>query len=88
MHSVILLGGPVPKYGGDLRTIQYVVSYSSLRTAITTLYSVSYGRNRTAAQSHFPQWDKPRFNSVLALMKEYLDTVFSMSTFAIFLIGD
>jgi hypothetical protein len=24
MHSVLVLGGPVPKYGGDLRTIQYV----------------------------------------------------------------
>lgn len=22
LHSVIILGGPMPKYGGDLRTIQ------------------------------------------------------------------
>ncbi|KAJ7615091.1 hypothetical protein DFH06DRAFT_1343945 [Mycena polygramma] len=61
LHSCLLLGGPIPKYGGDLRTIH-----------------VSFGRNRSAAKSHFPQWDKPRFNSgVLALMKEYLETVFN-----------
>jgi hypothetical protein len=56
--------------------------------AITSLYSVSYGRNRTAEQSHFPQWDKPRFNGVLALMKEYLDTVFSTLVSCLFLIED
>jgi hypothetical protein len=30
LNSVLLLGGPVPKYGGDLRTIQYVGSCSAL----------------------------------------------------------
>ncbi|KAJ7182625.1 hypothetical protein C8R43DRAFT_1116257 [Mycena crocata] len=60
LHSVLILGGPIPKYGGDLRTIH-----------------VSYGRNRTSVGSHFPQYAKDRFNGVLALMKEYLDTVFS-----------
>ncbi|KAJ7164588.1 hypothetical protein C8R43DRAFT_946404 [Mycena crocata] len=53
LHSVLILGGPIPKYGGDLRTIQSSVG------------------------SHFPQYAKERFNGVLALMKEYLDTVFS-----------
>lgn len=24
LHSVVILGGPVPKFGGDLRTMQYV----------------------------------------------------------------
>ncbi|KAJ7079329.1 hypothetical protein C8R43DRAFT_1143284 [Mycena crocata] len=60
LHSVLILGGPMPKYGGDLRTIH-----------------VSYGRNRSAVGSHFPQYSKERFNGVLALMKEYLETVFS-----------
>ncbi|KAJ7838435.1 hypothetical protein B0H13DRAFT_2367460 [Mycena leptocephala] len=60
LHTVLLLGGPIPKYGGDLRTIH-----------------VSFGRNRSAAKSHFPLWDQPRFNSVLGLMKEYLETAFN-----------
>ncbi|KAJ7025034.1 hypothetical protein C8F04DRAFT_1269631 [Mycena alexandri] len=60
LHSIIILGGPIPQYGGDLRTVH-----------------VSYGRNRTAVGSHFPQWAKTRFNPVLGLMKEYLETVFS-----------
>ncbi|KAJ6525534.1 hypothetical protein DFH09DRAFT_1328890 [Mycena vulgaris] len=60
LHSVLILGGPMPKYGGDLRTIH-----------------LSYGRNKTAVGSHFPQWAKERFNGVLGLMKEYLETVFT-----------
>ncbi|KAJ6455627.1 hypothetical protein C8R47DRAFT_1082646 [Mycena vitilis] len=61
LHCCLLLGGPIPKYGGDLRTIH-----------------ISFGRNRTAAQTHFPQWDKVRFNGgVLGLLKEYLQTVFN-----------
>ncbi|KAJ7038543.1 hypothetical protein C8F04DRAFT_1179561 [Mycena alexandri] len=32
MHSVLILGGPVPQYGGDLRTIH--VSYGRNRTAV------------------------------------------------------
>jgi hypothetical protein len=32
-----------------------------------------------AMASHFPQWAKDRFNPILGLMKEYLDTVFSKS---------
>ncbi|KAJ7035430.1 hypothetical protein C8F04DRAFT_1182336 [Mycena alexandri] len=60
LHSVIILGGPMPEYGGDLRTVH-----------------VSYGRNRTAMASHFPQWAKERFNPVLSLMKEYLESAFN-----------
>ncbi|KAJ6558631.1 hypothetical protein DFH09DRAFT_1317346 [Mycena vulgaris] len=60
LHSVLILGGPMPKYGGDLRTIH-----------------ISYGRNRSAVGAHFPQWAKERFNGVLGLMKEYLETVFT-----------
>ncbi|KAJ7836516.1 hypothetical protein B0H13DRAFT_2368686 [Mycena leptocephala] len=60
LHTVLLLEGPMPKYGGDLRTIH-----------------VSFGRNHSTAKSHLPLWDKDRFNGVLALMKEYLETVFS-----------
>ncbi|KAJ7105137.1 hypothetical protein C8R43DRAFT_1140927 [Mycena crocata] len=60
LHSVLIVGGPMPKYGGELRTVH-----------------VSYGRNNTAAGSHFPQWDKKRFNeNVLGLMSEYLATAF------------
>ncbi|KAJ7441804.1 hypothetical protein B0H11DRAFT_1932730 [Mycena galericulata] len=60
LHSVLLMGGPIPKYGGDLRTIY-----------------VAYGRNKTAASAHFPQWGKERFDGVLELMKEYLRTAFT-----------
>jgi hypothetical protein len=24
LHSVVLFGGPIPRYGGELRTVQYV----------------------------------------------------------------
>ncbi|KAJ7507413.1 hypothetical protein B0H11DRAFT_2218261 [Mycena galericulata] len=60
LHSVIIMGGPIPKFGGDLRTVY-----------------VSYGRNKTAAAAHFPQWGKERFEGVLELMKEYLRTAFT-----------
>ncbi|KAJ7480222.1 hypothetical protein B0H11DRAFT_2233350 [Mycena galericulata] len=61
MHAVLLVGGPMPKLGGELRTIH-----------------VSYGRNNTAAATHFPQWDKPRFSeNVIKFMLEYLATAFS-----------
>ncbi|KAJ7436813.1 hypothetical protein B0H11DRAFT_2255890 [Mycena galericulata] len=60
LHAVLILGGPIPKYGGDLRTIH-----------------ISYGRNRSAVGSHFPQWAKERFNGVLSLMKEYLGSAFT-----------
>ncbi|KAJ7431202.1 hypothetical protein B0H11DRAFT_2262225 [Mycena galericulata] len=60
LHSVLLMGGPIPKYGGDLRTIY-----------------VAYGRNKTAAPAHFPQWGRDRFDGVLELMKEYLRTAFT-----------
>ncbi|KAJ7620618.1 hypothetical protein DFH06DRAFT_1341736, partial [Mycena polygramma] len=59
LHGVLLLGGPMPRYGGDLRTLH-----------------VSYGRNKTAAAAHFPVWAKERFNGVIDLMKEYLQTAF------------
>jgi hypothetical protein len=39
-------------------------------------YSVSYGRNKSALASHFPVWAKERFNGVVDLMKEYLQTAF------------
>ncbi|KAJ7430883.1 hypothetical protein B0H11DRAFT_2262784 [Mycena galericulata] len=60
LHSVVILGGPIPKFAGELRTIY-----------------VSYGRNKTAASAHFPQWGKERFEGVLELMKEYLRTAFT-----------
>ncbi|KAJ7473863.1 hypothetical protein B0H11DRAFT_2429784 [Mycena galericulata] len=60
LHSVIIMGGPIPKYGGELRSVY-----------------VAYGRNRTSASEHFPQWGKQRFDSVLELMKEYLQTAFT-----------
>lgn len=42
-----------------------------------TNHSITYGRNKTGAGAHFPQWGKERFNGVLDLMKEYLGTAFS-----------
>ncbi|KAJ7511244.1 hypothetical protein B0H11DRAFT_2215083 [Mycena galericulata] len=60
LHSVIIMGGPIPKYGGELRSVY-----------------VAYGRNRTSAAEHFPQWGKERFDSVLEMMKEYLQTAFT-----------
>ncbi|KAJ7026093.1 hypothetical protein C8F04DRAFT_1268565 [Mycena alexandri] len=59
LHSTVLLGGPIPKYG-EMRAIY-----------------VAYGRNRAADPLHFPAWSGPRFDSVLALMKEYLGTAFT-----------
>ncbi|KAJ7457079.1 hypothetical protein FB451DRAFT_1407111 [Mycena latifolia] len=60
LHSVVVLGGPMPKYSGELKTIY-----------------VSYGRTKSARASHFPEWAKDRWNSVLDLMKEYLTVAFS-----------
>ncbi|KAJ7635974.1 hypothetical protein DFH06DRAFT_1336124 [Mycena polygramma] len=62
LHSVIILGGPIPKYGGDLRTL--FVSYSR-------------NRSGSGPGAHFPQWRPDRFNDTLTLMKEYLATAFS-----------
>ncbi|KAJ7780823.1 hypothetical protein DFH07DRAFT_950048 [Mycena maculata] len=60
LHSVTILGGPIPKYDGELRCVY-----------------MAYGRNKTAAAEHFPQWGKQRFDDVLALMVEYLKTAFT-----------
>ncbi|KAJ7826750.1 hypothetical protein B0H13DRAFT_1918020 [Mycena leptocephala] len=62
LHSVVILGGPVPKYGGDLRTL--FVSYGR-------------NRSGSRPGAHFPQWRPDRFNETLTLMKEYLATAFS-----------
>ncbi|KAJ7895676.1 hypothetical protein B0H13DRAFT_2338752 [Mycena leptocephala] len=62
LHSVVILGGPVPKYGGDLRTL--FVSYGR-------------NRSGSGPGAHFPQWRPDRFNETLTLMKEYLATAFS-----------
>ncbi|KAJ7144888.1 hypothetical protein C8R43DRAFT_1130311 [Mycena crocata] len=39
---------------------------------------VAYGRNRTAARDHFPQWDRERFSrNVLKFFVEYLHTAYT-----------
>ncbi|KAJ7040189.1 hypothetical protein C8F04DRAFT_1178284 [Mycena alexandri] len=59
LHSVVLMGGPIPEYGGELQSIY-----------------VSYGRSITCG-NHFPDFLGGRWNIVLDLMKEYLQTAFS-----------
>lgn len=79
MHVLALLGGPVPKYGGQLRTVQCVFQCRcdvKPGPTLILLRSVSFGRNKTAAGAHFPVWANDRFVPVINLMKEYLNTVF------------
>ncbi|KAJ7707284.1 hypothetical protein B0H16DRAFT_1746505 [Mycena metata] len=59
LHSVVLMGGPLPEYGGELQSIY-----------------VSYGRSITCG-NHFPDFLGGRWNIVLDLMKEYLQTAFT-----------
>ncbi|KAJ7017740.1 hypothetical protein C8F04DRAFT_1278922 [Mycena alexandri] len=59
LHSVLLMGGPIPEYGGELKSVY-----------------VSYGRSLTGG-THFPEWLKGRWNIVLDLMGEYLQTAFT-----------
>ncbi|KAJ7469883.1 hypothetical protein B0H11DRAFT_1731310 [Mycena galericulata] len=63
LHSVLILGGPIPKFGGALRT-----------------HHIAYGRNKTAGGNHLPQRAKDRFNSVLDLVREYLETAFAAAS--------
>ncbi|KAJ7140438.1 hypothetical protein C8R46DRAFT_1046938 [Mycena filopes] len=66
LHAVLVFGGPMPKYGGALRTLHQ--------------YSVAYGRNRAAVSQSWPQWDKKRFGEqVVDFMTEYLQTAFNSS---------
>jgi hypothetical protein len=37
LHSVVILGGPVPKYGGDLRTLLFVVTTCPACESLTCL---------------------------------------------------
>ncbi|KAJ7670630.1 hypothetical protein DFH06DRAFT_1124945 [Mycena polygramma] len=64
LHCCFLMGGPIPKYGGELKTVY--ASYGRNKT--------------TAGGGHFPEWANQRFNVVTDLMKEYLTTAFSNYT--------
>ncbi|KAJ7813579.1 hypothetical protein B0H13DRAFT_2382340 [Mycena leptocephala] len=61
LHSVVLLGGPIPKYGGELRTVQ--VAYGRCRD----------GDPATFPQWCKHRFNK----EVVGLMKEYLPHAFS-----------
>ncbi|KAK6992993.1 hypothetical protein R3P38DRAFT_3224405 [Favolaschia claudopus] len=62
LSSFAVFGGPMPAFGGDLRTV-------------TVSYGVN---DRSAGGCHFPQWVKPRFGrDVLDFMKEWLKTAYS-----------
>ncbi|KAJ6450342.1 hypothetical protein C8R47DRAFT_1230303 [Mycena vitilis] len=61
MHCCFLMGGPVPKFGGELRTIY--ASYGRNKVP--------------GGGAHFPEWAGGRFNYVTELMKEYLSTAFT-----------
>ncbi|KAJ7836178.1 hypothetical protein B0H13DRAFT_2368972 [Mycena leptocephala] len=61
LHGVVILGGPIPKYGGDLRTVY--VSYGRNRTH-SAQHMPQWAKER---------WD----TQVVGLMKEYLQTAFS-----------
>ncbi|KAJ7633593.1 hypothetical protein DFH06DRAFT_1004174 [Mycena polygramma] len=61
LHCCFLMGGPMPKFGGELRTIY--ASYGRNKS--------------TAGGVYFPEWAGPRFNFVTDLMKEYLTTAFT-----------
>jgi hypothetical protein len=78
LHAVLIMGGPMPRYGGEIRTIQSVFTLH-VEPRFSWIISVSNGVNRTAAADHWPQWNKDRFNKqVLAFMVEYLHTAFSV----------
>ncbi|KAJ7435121.1 hypothetical protein B0H11DRAFT_2295729 [Mycena galericulata] len=61
LHSVIVLGGPMPKYGGDLRTIH--VSYGRAQTAAAPHFP----------QWDKPRFNE----NVLKFMTEYLSVAFT-----------
>jgi hypothetical protein len=54
LHMTLLMGGPIPEYGGELRTIQYVNSGDDCVPKLTETRSVSYSHNRTADATHWP----------------------------------
>ncbi|KAJ7709325.1 hypothetical protein B0H16DRAFT_1480951 [Mycena metata] len=69
LHGFAVFGGPIPAYGGELRTVQF---------------SCAWGRNHGTPATNFPQWSRPRFGrDVLDFVREYLRTAFKCAEAAL-----
>ncbi|KAJ6455657.1 hypothetical protein C8R47DRAFT_1082673, partial [Mycena vitilis] len=79
LHGVVIFGGPIPQFGGEIRTVTYVALVVQLPILSNKFFSGSHmGEIRGPNPCHFAHWAKARFNrDVLEFMKEFLRTAFT-----------
>jgi hypothetical protein len=80
LQGFVVLGGPMPKYNGEVGTLQYVLTFICIQGYLLTQQrSLTVGRNQAAVPTTFPGYDGRQWDALIDVYTKYLGTAYCKS---------